>query len=89
MLFIAYSTLFYCFGKWDLVCQYHQHRIWTERSHIGGGHVHGPGSWKILPRSWQDHGKIVSPCNTVIVCICYGLICSLVDMCNRGTCTLA
>ena len=33
---------------------------------------------KILPRSLQDHGKIVSPCNTVVVCIYYGLICSLV-----------
>ena len=29
------------------------------------GHAHGPGSWRelayILPRSWQDHGKIVFP----------------------------
>ena len=29
------------------------------------GHAHRPASWKdlayILPRSWQDHGKMVLP----------------------------
>ena len=64
MLFIAYSTLFSCFGKWDLMCEYHQHRI-GQRGPTSVGHAHGPVSWKdlacLLPRSWQDHGKIVLP----------------------------
>ena len=42
-------------------------------------------SYQILLRSRQDHGKIVSPCNTVVVCIYYCLICSLVAMHDHGT----
>ena len=60
MLFIAYSTLFSFFGKWDLMCEYHQHRI-GQRALLD--HAHGSVSWKdpayIVTRSWQDHGKIV------------------------------
>ena len=89
MLFIAYSILFSCFGKWDFMCEYHQCRIWTVRSHIGGS---CPWSWK-LGRCCQDLGKIMvrlfSPCNIVVVCICYGLICSLVAVHDCGTPTLA
>ena len=48
---------------------------------------------RILPISCLDHGKIMvrlfSPCNTVDVCISYGLIGSLVSLCNHGTRTLA
>ena len=88
MLFIAYSTLFSCFGKWDLMCEYHQCRIWTERSTLVGV----MSIVLTVGRSCLDLGKIMvrlfSPCNTVVVCICYGLICSLVTVCNRGTCTL-
>ena len=55
MLFIAYSTQFSCFGKWDLMCEYHQHRI-GQRGHTLVGHAHGPVSSKdlayILARSW-------------------------------------
>ena len=44
---------------------------------------------KILPISCLDHGKIMvrlfSPCNTVVVCISYGLIGSLVAACDHGT----
>ena len=62
MLFIAYSTLFSCFGMWDLMCEYHQCRN-GQRGPTLVGHSYGPASWKnlayILPRSWQDHGKIV------------------------------
>ena len=61
MLSIAYITLFLnfwqvrlVFGKWDFIFEYQRHRIWTGRSHIGGGHVQGPGCWMVLPRSWQD-----------------------------------
>ena len=63
MLFIANSTLFSCFGKWDFMFEYHQHRIGQRGPTTWMGHVHSPGSWEdlayILPRSWQDHGKIV------------------------------
>ena len=63
MLTIAYSTLFSCFAR-GTVCEFHQCRI-EQRDHTLVGHAHGPGSWKdfayILPRSLQDHGKIVSP----------------------------
>ena len=47
MLFIAYSILFSCFGKWDLMCEYHQCRI-GQRGPTLVGHVHGPGSWEDL-----------------------------------------
>ena len=64
MLFRAYSTLFSCFGKWDLMCQYHQHEMDREVPH-GWDKPHGPVSLKnlayILPRAWQYHGKIVLP----------------------------
>ena len=56
MLFITYSILFSCFGKWDLICENHQCRILTGPTLVG--HVHGPRSWddlvKILTRSLQD-----------------------------------
>ena len=56
MLFIAYSMLFSCFGKWDLMCEYHQCRN-GQRGPTWVSHAHGPVSWKdlanILPRSWQ------------------------------------
>ena len=46
---------------------------------------HGPGSLedlvKILARSF-------SPCNIVVVCIWYDLICSLVTMCDHTTLAL-
>ena len=64
MLFIAYSTLFSCFGKWDLMCEYRQSRI-GQRGPTLVGNTPGPVSWKalayILPMSWQDHAKIVIP----------------------------
>ena len=64
MFFIAYSTLFSCFVEWDLMCEYHQCRI-GQRGPTLVGDAHGPVSWKdlayILPRSWQDHVKIVLP----------------------------
>ena len=47
-----------------------------------------PWSWE-LGRSCLDLGKIMvrsfCPCNIVVVCVCYGLICSLVTMLDRGT----
>ena len=43
MLFIAYSALFSCFGKWDLMCEYHQHRN-GQRGPTLVGHAHGPVS---------------------------------------------
>ena len=46
MLFIAYSTIFSCFGKWDLMCEYHQHRNGQRGPTLG--HAHGPVSWKDL-----------------------------------------
>ena len=88
MLFIVCSILFSCFGKWDFMCEYHQCRIWTVRSHIGGSCL---WSWK-LRRSCEDLDKIMvrlfSPCNIVVVCICYGLICSLVTVHDCATCSL-
>ena len=70
MLFIAYSTLFSCFRKLDLMCEYHQCRD-GQRGPIWVCHANGPVSWKdlvnILPRSWRDHGKVVFPCYTVVV----------------------
>ena len=47
MLFIAYSILFSCFGKWDFMYEYPQHRIGL-RGPTWVGHVHGPGSWEDL-----------------------------------------
>ena len=93
MLFMDHSILLYYFGKWDFMCEYHQCRIWTERSHIGGS---CPWSWK-LGRSCQDLVKILvkillrsfSPCNIVVVCVCYDLICSLVTMHDNATHMLA
>ena len=74
------------------MCEYHQCRN-GQRGPTLVGHAHGPASWKgfayILPRSWQDHGKIVLPCNTAVVCISYGLVGSLVIAHDCGTCTLA
>ena len=58
MLFIAYSTLFSCFGKLDLMCEYHQHRI-GQRDPTWVGHVHGPGSWEDLSYVFLDLGKIM------------------------------
>ena len=82
------SILFSHFGMWDFMCEYQQHRIWTERSHIGGS---CPWSWK-LGRPCQDLGKIIvrsfSPCHVVVLCICYDLTCSLVTMHDCATCTL-
>ena len=47
---------------------------------------------RILSKSCLDHGKIMarlfSPCNTVVVCVSYGLIGSLVALHDHGTCTL-
>ena len=43
MLFIAYSILFFHFGKWDFMYEYHQCRI-RQRGPTWVGHVHGPGS---------------------------------------------
>ena len=71
MLFIAYSTIFSCFGIWDLMCEYHQHRV-GQRDPTLVGHAHGPVSWKdlayILPSSWQDHGNIVLPHVKLLLC---------------------
>ena len=40
-------------------------------------------------RSYQDLDKIMvrlfSPCSIVVVCICYGLICSLISVYDHGT----
>ena len=64
MLFIAYSSLFLVFGKLDVICEYHQCRN-QQRGPTSVGHACCPASLKdlayILPRSWQDHGKIVLP----------------------------
>ena len=40
---------------------------------------------KILPRSCKIMVRLFSPCNIVVVCICYGLICSLVAVHDHGT----
>ena len=42
------------FGKCYFILEYQGCRIWTGRSHIGGGHDLSPGSWIVLPRSCQD-----------------------------------
>ena len=64
MLFNDQSSLFLDFGKWDLMCEYHHCRN-GQRGPTLVGHTHGPASWKglayILPRLWQDYGKIVLP----------------------------
>ena len=48
-----------------------------------------PGTWKILPRSCQDHGKIMarlfSPCTFNVLCIGYCLIGNSVTMHDCGT----
>ena len=92
MLFIAYSTLFSCFGKWDSMCEYHQHRNGQRGPTLVGYAMVLPVG-RILPISCLDHGKIMvrlfSPCNTVDVCVSYGLIGSLVSLHDCGTCSLA
>ena len=91
MLFIACSTLFSWFGKWDLLCECTSVEFdrvvphwWIMPMVMSIG--------KLLPISCLDLHKIMvrlfSPCNTVVVSICYGLICSLVAVHNCGTCLL-
>ena len=91
MLFIAYSTLFPCFGKWDLICDCHQNII-GQRGPTLVSHSLGLSVGKILPLSYLDHGKIMvrlfSPCNAVVVFVSYGLIGSLVTLHDCGTSTL-
>ena len=73
MLFIAYSTIFSCFGKWDLMCEYHQCRI-GQRGPTLVGHVHGPGSWEDL--AYVNNigvGIRGSSCSTWRITICLPL----------------
>ena len=48
-----------------------------------------PGTYEILERSCQDHGKIGFTMYFNVVCICFCLIGSLVIVQGQGTCTLA
>ena len=86
MFFIAYSILFSHFGNQGFMSTTNVEldrevpHWWVMSMVLEVG--------KILSRSWQDHCKIISPCNIVVLCVCYGLICSLVTMHDHGTCTL-
>ena len=55
MINLTYSSIF---GKWDLVLASGT-SSWSTRGVEfglgGGGHILSPGSWMVLPRSWQDH----------------------------------
>ena len=82
MLFIAYSILFSCFGKWDFRSEYHQCRI-GQRDPTLVGPACGPGSWQYLGKIMV---RLFSPRNIVVMFICYGLRCSLVALHDHGTC---
>ena len=76
MLFIAYSTLFFVLTSGTSCVSTTNVEFGQRRPTLLG----------------QDLGKIMvrlfSPCNIVIVCICNGLICTLVAVHDCGTHTL-